>query len=338
MKKVFGIVLFFCVFFSAMSADYRGGITSITNYRETASPQFMDVYQKAVEMNRPRFKDINLIQIGDTVLFPSRYGVGSEAWIANYPTNGRHDCIWDLTGKYLNGQLITSPVDTVKVKTPEIVPDEKNDEASNRGFLWLLALIILAIAAFVGYRLWSRGINRNPVIPGGLSDDQQTALQQINAAYPNRPRALNLQRGVLAGPIGVSSVTVPMTFSDGVRNVTLHSGEVSTKVNRVGDITDYYRHHCGNLFGEVMGGGYSLPAGWTFVPTTPVHENIPSTPINATEVPSAPIPENRLSPIGVDATELIQALSNLAAAPKEIVYGDLKITFQKAKRKKDKKS
>ncbi|MFA6369910.1 MAG: hypothetical protein WCX09_02955 [Patescibacteria group bacterium] len=61
----------------------------------------MSVYKEALLLNENRFSDLDVIQIGDTVYFPARIGSGLEYWIADYPNYGVHDCIWNLTEKYL---------------------------------------------------------------------------------------------------------------------------------------------------------------------------------------------------------------------------------------------
>ena len=306
-----------------------------TDFRGTTDAKFLEIYQKALDLNKNRFKDVNLIQIGDTVLFPAAHGSGTEAWIANYPSDGKHDCIWLLTGKYLAGQLVTVPVDTIRIKaTEKQKPSAEESAQADRNGWWLILFIlaVIALAVFLT-RLFTRrpaDLNRNPVIPGGLSDIHTTALQQINVAYPNRPRAIRIQRGIIRSPFGIFSVSVRMTFANGQREVSLMSGETAYRVEREGGVVDYYRQHCGNLFGEISQGGYNLPEGWTFVAAVPTTE-IPRTPASVSDE------EFKLEPSGAETTAIIQALSKLSVPPRIIMYGDLLIKFQKEKKVKAEK-
>jgi len=327
MKKSI-IALFFVLFVTvATFANYS------TDSFQTRPTEFSSVYQKALDLNKNRFKDLNVIQIGDTVLFPARIGSGTEAWIADYPSDGKHDCIWYLTQKYLAGQLVTAPVDTIKVKVTEPVERSKAEQEEGKRNAWWFMLFILAVIAFTIFftRLLTRrpvDLNRNPMIPGGLSDEAIIALQQIDSAYPNRPRATRIQRGVIRSLSAAHSVTVQMTFSDGVRQVNLQSGETAYRVERVGGVVDFYRQHCGNLFGEISQGGYNLPEGWTFIPIGEDNEIL-------TEVPQAPVDllETPL-PSANDIVKVLKAIRKFKVKPNEIFYGDLMLTFQKEKKRK----
>ncbi len=305
--------------------------TAAAQIEKSVTPlKFGEVYQKALELNKNRFPDLNKIQIGDIVLFPNRYGVGTEAWVADAPVAGVHDCIWLLSEKYCAGQLITAPVDTVKV-TPPVpssteLPEAKEDwTKGSLPFFIILAVLLLLLLI---YWLTRRDrINRHPVITGGLSDDLPTATQQINAAYPNQPRALRVARGVINGP---DNTRVSMHFSNGTRTVPLRSGEIVTRVERVGSRIDYYRSHCGNLFGEIHNGQFNLPSGWTFVETSTFTVTPVPAPVSETAITPAPVtvPAEVVSnPTADEIIRVLKAIKELKAVPTAITYGGLDVMF-----------
>jgi hypothetical protein len=309
---------------------------------------FNQMYEKVLELNRGRFDDLNMIQIGDTVLFPAIQGAGVEAWIADKPTKAVHDCIWRMTVKYMAGQLITEPVKEF-TSPPAIDPRDRiltTAEIIN----WLLLLIAFALV----FLLLSWGIKRlfkkpepvnpdqNPVIAGGLSEDPAVALLQLNAAYPNQPRALKAQKVIMEGPEGVFSVNVPMTFSDGVRTSTLRAGEIYTRVEREGDIVNYYRQHCGNLIGEVSDGQIDLPEGWTWhliveALALPTDEEAAAA---ASEISKALAEEEKNPKVQLvisevtaeDISTIINALKESDLSPNQLKCGGFKIKFFKDKK------
>jgi len=294
--------------------------------------KFGEVYQKALELNKNRFEDLNKIQIGDIVLFPNRYGSGLEAWVADAPVNGVHDCIWLLSEKYCAGQLITAPVDTIKVTPPvpsstEVKEPKEDWTKGSLPFFIILAVLLLLLLIYWLAKKYSNSINHHPVITGGLSDDLPTATQQINAAYPNQPRALRVSRGVINGP---SNTRVSMHFSNGTRTVPLRSGEIVTRVERVGGRVDYYRSHCGNLFGEVHDGQFNLPSGWTFVETSTFTVTPVPAPVSETAITPAPVtlPAEVVSnPTADEIVKVLKAIKELKAVPTAITYGGLDVMF-----------
>ncbi|MFZ4648229.1 MAG: hypothetical protein ACOYMB_01185 [Patescibacteria group bacterium] len=238
---------------------------------------FQDVFYKTIEMNKSRFKNVNNIKIGDTVFFPGRLDSKPEAWIADTPSvRGVHDCFYRLTEKYMAGELKVVPVDTIKVIPPAPPIIVESTEVKNIwaiGWLILAILFILVALASMFYMIHhlakrsnENQINRNPVIPGGLSDNPETAINQLNAAYPGLSPAVTVERGVVVAPPDVSEVRIQMTFANGTRTVLMRSGEITTKVTRQDGSINYYRQHCGNLMGEILDGSHELPEGWRFVP------------------------------------------------------------------------
>ncbi len=357
MKKTFLFSLYLVFFsFVANVADAASIMNSqpvsaysshFTTQDAEVSAEFLTVYQQALKLNEKRFNDLNVIQVGDTILFPARNGYGTEAWVADTPMNNKHDCIWRLTRKYLAGQLVTTPIKIVnepvaKENPKQIVSKTLLDNPT----IWFILLLILVVAMLIlvfliVYALMRRfDPNRHAVITNGLDNEPIIALQQLNAAYPNRPRAIRIQRGIVRAPIGVSFARVFMTFSNGQKITKLKSGELVYRVEREGGIVDFYRQHCGNLFGEVFNGDYNLPVGWTF--TNILSANAAPTPAPApAPLSSAANPVEEIIVLDeqndLDADDIVKIIAALKKAnlkPEAIDFGSIQILFYKDKKKK----
>lgn len=324
------------------------------------TPAFSRLYQQVLKLNESRFKDLDKIQIGDTVLFPSQVGEFTEGWVADAPYNGVHDCIWRLTEKYMLGQLLTEIVPDPEEKNPSEVSQDSTQKSFMFGLLFrdivlgLLALILLAMLIawlLITYfkkmsakRHAPANPDQNPVIPGGLSNNPAIALAQINVAYPTRPRATKVQKVVLEAPAGVSQGEVMMTFADGVRKSIIRAGELATRVERVDNSVDFCRDHCGNLIGEVYRGIYNLPEGWSYrlvnaeaeyvVPETSDKEEERAD--NAAAKPAG-IPLDASSPAGEEVIKIMETMKNNDWQPLTLNYGSFRATFVKSKKQKNKK-
>lgn len=226
---------------------------------------FDQVFRETVELNQFRFTDVNLIQPGDTVLLPSRTGLGTEAWVADYPFyiggEKNHDCMWKITQRYMNSELTTFPVDTIPAAGP--IPVETPEEEIDWSWVWWL-LIIIFIAWLCLYYLWRRStvLDRNQVIPGGLSDNAATAATQIQAISPGA-RIARVERGRITGD---RRRRIMVMFNNGPRLISLEPGQSAYRVTELNGNITYYLQHCGNLVGMIANGRFVLPEGWTFVP------------------------------------------------------------------------
>ena len=74
---------------------------NLISQAQTPTDEFLEVYRQALELNKNRFSNLDLIQIGDVIIFPSRCTDGYEALISPAPINGQHASLWTLTGDYL---------------------------------------------------------------------------------------------------------------------------------------------------------------------------------------------------------------------------------------------
>lgn len=314
-------------------------ITSMVSSQE--SNEFMEVYNQAMEINKHRFADLNKIQIGDTVYFPSRTGSGFEYWIADYPSSGVHDCIWNLTGKYLAGQIITVPADTTSNKIEFVEPEPINTNIDLWAWLIFIGLLLLVIVFYLlnRFRPWNnrRNLDRNPVIRGGLSNNPAEAAAQISALTGSR--VVKSEKGRL---ICASPVKVDMNFADGIKKVPLISGEEYYRITEDNGTIRYARRACGNL---INGSIAQLPVGVTFVLST--EENAVWTaeqketknqeqPVN-TKKEESEVLEVALHVIdhsamtGKDVAMILEAAGKMTNVPSSISVGDLTVRFYKEK-------
>jgi len=259
--------------------------------KAVASKNFMDVYREALRLNITRFKDVNDIQIGDTVIFPARTVGGTlEYWVADKAQNqaGKHDCIWRLTERYLANTLPTKPAVIVMPPAPAetAVIDSKND---NPFSWWIIIFAIVAIVALYyffrnnsdDYKKRQRNPDTHPpVIPTGLFDSPEHAAYQIAQEY-DVPfnNIISAQRVVLVRDGGVNSWKVQMQFNDTQREVDILPGETYTLITvqeNDEQLQSLFRNHCGNKTGTIVSNGeieterndfgeVILPTGWRFV-------------------------------------------------------------------------
>lgn len=305
---------------------------------EKSNSEFMEVYNQAIELNKHRFADLNKIQIGDTVCFPSRTGSGVEYWVADYPMAGVHDCIWNLTGKYLAGQIITVPADTTDNTIEFVAPEPINTNLDLWAWLIIIGLMLLVIAFYLlnRFKPWNnrRNLDRNPVVVGGLSNNPGMAARQVSAL--NGSRVVKSEKGRL---ICASPVKVQMNFSDGVKKVLLVSGEEYYKITEDNGTIRYARRACGNL---INGSISQLPNGVTFVSSIDENDVWTAEP-KETKNQEQPVNEepqplevalhviDHSAMTGKDVALILEAAGKMTNVPSSISVGDLVVRFYKEK-------
>lgn len=337
MKKLIFSFVILCASVS-MFAQMPQTVSMISSQKPDA--EFMEVYSQAMELNKHRFANLNKIQIGDTVYFPSRTGVGFEYWIADYPVSGVHDCIWNLTEKYLAGQIITVPTDTTSNKIKFVAPEPINTNLDLWAWLIIIGLMLLVIAFYLlnRFKPWNnrRNLDRNPMVVGGLSNNPGMAARQVSALTGSR--VVKSEKGRL---ICASPVKVDMNFADGVKRVPLVSGEEYYRITEDNGTIRYARKSCGNL---INGSISQLPDGVTFVPsieTTDVwtaeqkETKTQEQPVNTENEENIPLIHFYLSAENEIAAILSEA-GMMMNAPSKITYKDLVVEFFPPVEKKEK--
>lgn len=323
MKKVF---LLFVAAFMAISLSAQ--VPQVISVSSELS--FQEVYQQVLKLNEKRFANLNKIQVGDSVMFPSLSGAGTEFLVANEPVSGVHDCLYRMTKKYMAGQLETKPVEKI-VKTKPQAPVQELSIFSSDWFCWgliafLIAVTILFIVLFYRY-IRSTDINTNPVISGGLSNNPVEAAAQITALSGSR--VVKSERGRL---ICAHPVKVQMNFSDGIKKVKLISGEEYYRITQEDGVVRYARRACGNL---INGSISELPDGVTFVPST---EETATWTAEKKEIKN---PENEVTteneenlpefhfhfPEENEIATILEAAGMMMNVPSKITYKDLVIEF-----------
>lgn len=235
----------------------------------------MLVYNQVIDLNNDRFDNINLIQIGDTVLFPARSGQGVEYWVADAPQQGTHDCVWILTKRYLERDLQTSPTEPV----PSTKSNPKNwfmeIAGASIGVLWIMLIMCLIALCFIVWLIIHIIKNRrNPdAYPAVLGNIKSLSDQQVAAAIEKKldegEKIIKVERGVLVRKFGPKRIKVDMEFGDSKnRWIYLKPGEQVAKVtikDRDGNThKEFWREHCGNYFAVIKRGRFELPQGWDF--------------------------------------------------------------------------
>lgn len=239
------------------------------------SNELIRVYKEALKLNEGRFADPNLIFVGDTVLFPAHEGPGVVAYIADKPSEGKHDSFWRLSEKYVAGQLVTVPADTIKVKVLEPGTDPSVEEPTDKPWpTWLLILIavivfILFVLVLFRNELFKRAVNPDHHQPVGGNIDAMPREQSLTSVMQRYllpgERLVSFRRGTLTNSLGKRRFKADMQFGDNVsRDAWLNSGDrVSTAIiestngNRR---TQHLRNACSNGFGS---GTFQLPNGWS---------------------------------------------------------------------------
>lgn len=346
MKKV---IVFFLVAFMAVTVSAQARDFSVGRVHDFYSVEFNEVYQKALELNKDRYRDFHKIPINDTLLFPGYDGVGTTYLLAESPKNGKHDCIWYACKKYLGFKKyydnlkptlvdsltwnIQAPISSKEDKVPYIIP--------NGDKIFLAFLFMLLICALFYYFMLRPGrinamnsINANPVLPGGLSDDASRAREQINGITTGM-QIVKVERGRI---FGSEPVKVDMLFSNRIIKVDLISGDDTYKVTEFDGSISYFRQHCGNLIAPVANGKFNLPAGWVFVSyedeqsTWSAPETIKTEEVKPEieeelplEVTVNVVKDSALT--GKDIAMILEAAGKMTNVPSFISVGDLTLEF-----------
>lgn len=318
------MLLSFVILFSASLYAQMPQVVSVSSQK--ADSEFMNIYNQAIELNRETYPDFHKIPINAPVAFPDYDADGIIYFPARVPENGKNDCIWYLSLEY---QRLKAEYDLKKVQLPSVAKKEvpKTIETpKNNYLLWSWIFIVLMILFLLVYfssrRNNRRNINRNPVVRGGLSNNPLEAAQQISALTGSRVVKSEKGRLICAHP-----VKVQMNFSDGVKRVSLVSGEEYYRITESDGNIRYARRPCGNL---INGSIAQLPEGVTFVPST--EENSAWT--AEQKKVSANTENEEKSPVinfclpeenGVAA--IVEAAGMMMNVPTKITYKDLVIEF-----------
>lgn len=257
---LFGVIILSSVFF-----------LGLTSKAQVTDSEVYNVYENALVLNGGRFLDPNLIQIGDTIYFPSHCGDGVEVYVAQTPLNGKHDSFWRLSERYVSKELETTTVDDFLVVDELSVPDASPKDL---GITWWTVMSIVYVSLLMivlGYIVRSflkRPKNADDYPPVGGNADFLPREQSLNLLYTRfllpGETILSFRKGTLSNNLGKKRFSVSMMFGDNiVREVWMKSGErVSTVIieDAAGKArTIHLRNACFNGFGS---GSFELPNGW----------------------------------------------------------------------------
>lgn len=197
------------------------------------------------------------------------------------------------------------------------------------GWLWILAILVMAalLCMFVIARRGTRQRkeeatrdrfdpdNYPPVIPEGLNRNGHVAARQIEQAYPSREGQIRrVERGVVRQNARPPFVANMLFGDDEMRRVLIQNGDQAHRVTLLDGTVEFYRSHCGNLYGpEMRSGRFELPAGWEFVPDHDLQAVAEVRP-HAPRPPVPPAPPAQAEPVSGAATE-VPATEEPAPAP-----------------------
>lgn len=115
-----------------------------------------------------------------------------------------------------------------------------------------------------------------PVIPGGISENSEVALRQIQAVtqvrHGSNRQVTGHVRGIVRSINGQEAFLTMMDFADGPRRSRMRNGEEVSRIEVLENEethVEFWRRHCGNRFAEIGSGRFELPEGWEFVPLVP---------------------------------------------------------------------
>ncbi|MGE5426045.1 MAG: hypothetical protein ACM3PZ_03155 [Bacillota bacterium] len=275
--------------------------------------KFMAIYEQNLKLNENRFKDLDRIQIGDTIILTALNSNGYRYWVANAQTDGEiHECIWLISAKYILGSLPTQPA-TIQFTVDPEQSWWQSLNAEKIFFISLAATVLLVLLVLLTILIISLNKKRRiqqeqklkevqkfehdkaqteiaaaakvvadeeaaekdkdpenhpPVMSGGLSKDDQVALQQVSQAYGLNPTGVKkLERVTFIRDFGPHKVIAKMLVgaSNQPAEIDLYvfPGEEVCKVTMVDDKIFYFKSHCGNRFGTTISNGeFTPPKGW----------------------------------------------------------------------------
>lgn len=249
--------------------------------RMTLDEEFQRTYQRVLEMNQTRFKDLKKIPVGVTILVPSRWDERDTEMIElRAPTNGQHDCIYLLVHRYVYGDNVNGwtegPTSThgnvAEAKVTDWSGANPNELPSKKsGYLWLLAILPIIPITIGGKKFWERRHNPDSYPPVGKNLDSlepAAVVAEIQRVFEvNGNKVLEVKRGTLKRSFGPNKIKVRMKFGDNKdRNVWILPNESVCKIkirNIFGNESyEYCRSACTN--GMILD-HFELPKGWEFI-------------------------------------------------------------------------
>jgi len=258
---------------------------SFASKAQTPDEDFLKVYRQALELNKDRFQNLDLIQIGDVVIFPSRCTFGYEALIAHPPINGKHASLWTLTGDYLQTEIkpvVPKPVDHSEeiIIEPESSYESYQEEVEEQFLLpwWMMFTLSLIffflLSSFIKkhkkfLKRLIRSKDPDSYLPVTTDIDDLTPQQLIiileKFYLQENERLIAIRQGVLQSNSGLKKIIVPMLFGDAkTREVILNASEKLVKIEIINMEslqirTQFLRSACLN---SIDLEDFHLPIGW----------------------------------------------------------------------------
>jgi hypothetical protein len=281
-----------CFFILALAIDGQAK----RNYYENLDQEFTATYKRVMEMNEGRFADLDKVQVGDIILFPSYWDENDTELreVGGVDANGKHDCIWRMVHREVYGDeeyfVYHRPVSQQENASKEepalnLLPDSSNEKSQSKN-LWWLAILPMIPLTVGGRKWWTKKHNPDSYPPVGRNlnnlEESEIISDIQNVFAEPGAKVLAIQRGTMWRSSGPDKINVLMKFGDGKdRNVWIRPGESVCKIqvqNFFGVKSfKYCRSACTN--GMILD-EFKLPKGWEFVPNQNIvvpEEVIPTT-------------------------------------------------------------
>jgi hypothetical protein len=222
---------------------------NLISQAQTPSDEFLDVYRQALELNKNRFQNLDLIQIGDVVIFPSRFITNSyEALIAPAPINGQHASIWTLTEDYLRAEIIPLAAEAVDyyeeaiAEPASVEPASSGYEEAKKQPLFprrtIIALSLIFFFVLLGFikkyqKFWKRlfrfqdSDSNIPIVTNIKNLNPQQLINILKKLYlQDNERLIAVKQSILRSNTGSEEINALMQFGSAkARKIILKSGE-----------------------------------------------------------------------------------------------------------------
>ncbi len=296
------IALFFVFNLFGQEIMYPEGLPfpDLTELKKSSKNDFFPYYLEAKNLNKDRFKNLDSIRVGDTILLPSLNGEIKKV-IAQEPFAGIHDCLWRASKKEFLEINIAKEPDTIKTlelnKTDSLLINKeitKNTKHSQGNIDYLLIigtliigifLVNIIIYVFIPYFYKkNRHFLKFPVFVQDfrmLSDEDKLKLLKN---YLTKDEKINyIEYGSLGKHFGNRFLKVKLQFKDKKRFAFLSEGDLICKV-----IIDKGNGNFRSEFFTTQGGlrfispenEMTIPANWYFKPDFPKKDNESNSSIN----------------------------------------------------------
>ncbi|MDA3803130.1 MAG: hypothetical protein PF488_04560 [Patescibacteria group bacterium] len=215
--------------------------------------KFNTLYQKALKLNENRFKNINHIQVGDTVYMPNLNGEGFYKFVAE-PAVSLEESI----------------------SAPIVEPTENNDSFYRKIGIILLVFVLITFLIIIILRINNRYLNKNKNKKNGKTPIYNLSLisseekfKYFNSFLKKEEKIQSIEQGYLKRLFGKKKLKVKVDAKNGkTQNIYLEEGKSVTRIvisNQFKSCRSEYFCDLGALR-IIKNSNIAIPANWCFEP------------------------------------------------------------------------